>query len=308
MADLIASVVVPTHNRMDTLPEMLAALEAQQGAPPFEIVVIDDGSTDATHEFLTARRFGIPTRVLRQENRGPAAARNVGVRAASGRLVAFLGDDTIPEPGWLAAHVAAHRSRGGGDELAILGYTRWHPRVRTNPFLEYINEEGLQFGYRLIADPENVPFNFFYTSNVSLSRQSLLEEPFYEGFPYAAWEDIEVSYRLAAAGQRLIYEPRAVALHDHATTIHRFCARQEKVGYSAVVFYKLHPELGGFLGLGPNGPPPLPARGQRRREIVARVLQWLPVRLPNLWDTVLRFHYIAGLRRGWKTLHRPESS
>ncbi len=178
MAEPAFSVVVPTYDRMDVLPEVLDALEGQRGAPPFEVVVVDDGSGEATREFLAARRFAVPARVLIQENRGPAAARNAGVRAAAGRRVAFLGDDTVPTPGWLAAHAGAHEARGGGPELAVIGYTRWHPRVRTNPFLTYINEHGLQFGYRLIDDPEDVPFNFFYTSNLSLSRERLLAEPF----------------------------------------------------------------------------------------------------------------------------------
>jgi glycosyltransferase involved in cell wall biosynthesis len=300
VADLAVSVVVPTYNRMDVLPEVLDAIEGQRGAPDFEVVVVDDGSTDSTRAYLAERRFAVPARVLCQENRGPAAARNAGVAAAAGERVAFLGDDTVPTPGWLAAHARAHRERGGGPELAVIGYTRWHPRVRLNPFLRYINEYGLQFGYRLIEDPEDVPFNFFYTSNLSLARRRLLAEPFDEGFPYPAWEDIELSYRLAAAGQRLVYEPRAVVLHDHPTTIERFSSRQEKAGYCAVVFHRLHPELGSFLGVGPGGPPPLPPEPpQRRRERVARALQNLPVRTPRLWENVLRFHYIAGLRRGW---------
>jgi len=301
--DPMVSVVIPTYQRMDVLPEVLDAVESQRGAPPFEIVVVDDGSEDDTRAFLAARRFAVPARVLCQENRGPAAARNAGVRAAAGRWLAFLGDDTVPTSGWLARHMAAHGARGGGEELAVIGYTRWHPRVRTTRFLRYINEYGLQFGYRLIEDPDDVPFNFFYTSNLSLHRARLLDHPFDERFPYPAWEDIEASYRLARATppQRLVYEPGAVVLHDHPTDLSRFMARQEKAGYSAVVFYRLHQELGTFLGVGPDGPPPLPSiRQQRRRERLARALQNLPVRTPRLWEEVLRFHYIAGLHRAWR--------
>ncbi len=301
--DPVVSVVIPTYRRMDVLPEVLDAVESQRNAPPFEIVVVDDGSEDETRAFLAGRRFAVPARVLVQENRGPAAARNAGVRAATGRWVAFLGDDTVPTSGWLARHVEAHREHGGGPELAVIGYTRWHPRIRRSRFLDYINEYGLQFGYRLIDDPDDVPFNFFYTSNLSLHRSRLLEQPFDERFPYAAWEDIETSYRLARADppQRLLYEPRAVVLHDHPTDLARFMARQEKAGYSAVVFFRLHPELGSFVGVGPDGPPPAPsAKRQRRLERLARALQNLPVRTPRLWEEVLRFHYIAGLQRAWR--------
>jgi glycosyltransferase involved in cell wall biosynthesis len=300
------SVVIPTHDRLDTLPDVLAALEAQAGAPDFEVVVVDDGSSDGTGEWLAERRqrARVRLRVIHQPGRGPAAARNTGVAVAAGQWVAFLGDDTVPSPGWLAAHREAHRRRGDGGPLAVLGYTRWHPRMRLNPFLRYINEHGLQFGYALIDDPEDVPFNFFYTSNLSLSRALLLAEPFDLSFPHPAWEDIEAGYRLARRhGLRLVYEPAAVVAHHHPTDLARFAARQERAGYSAVVFHRLHPELGSFLGLGPEGPPPLPPVGRQRfLERLVRALQFLPVRLPTLWEEVLRFHYIRGLRRGWRDL------
>jgi len=300
MAGPEVSVVIPTHNRLPVLTEVLSALVRQEGAPPFEAVVVDDGSTDGTSEWLRSRTFDLALRVFTQENRGPAAARNTGVAVSAGRWVAFLGDDTVPAVGWLAAHRAAHRRHGDDVHLAVIGYTGWHPRMRLNPFLRYINEHGLQFGYALIRDPEDVPFNFFYTSNLSLSRELLLAEPFDLRFPYAAWEDIELAYRLKKRGLHMIYEPAAQVAHDHPTDLARFAARQERAGYCAVVFYRLHPELGGFLGLGPGGPPPLPDRAaQRRREGLVRALQKLPLALPNLWEDVLRFHYVKGLHRGW---------
>ncbi len=295
------SIVIPTFNRLDVLPEVLAAVEGQQDCGEFELVVVDDGSTDGTDEWLKSRTFNCPVRLLRQDNAGPAAARNAGVRVARGSRVAFLGDDTVPRPGWLAAHQAAHARLGGQPEQAVIGYTGWHPRMRLSPFLRYINEYGLQFGYQLIDDPDQVPFNFFYTSNLSLSRDMLLEEPFDTRFPYAAWEDIEASYRLFRQGLRLAYEPTAVTEHDHPTSLARFAERQEKAGYSAVVFYRLHPELGGFLGLAPEGPPPVPSRlAQWLLERLVRALQYLPVTRARWWERVLRFHYIRGLHRGWQ--------
>jgi glycosyltransferase involved in cell wall biosynthesis len=294
------SVVIPTYNRLEVLAEVLQALEFQQGAPTFEVIVVDDGSTDGTSNWLRNRTFRIPLRVLTQENRGPAAARNTGVIVAQGQWVAFLGDDTVPSGGWLAAHREAHRRHGDGSLVAVIGYTGWHQRMSLNPFLRYINEHGLQFGYALIQDPENVPFNFFYTSNLSLHRDLLLAEPFDLRFPYPAWEDIEVAYRLKKRGLRLIYEKSATVAHDHPTDLARFATRQEKAGYCAVVFYRLHPELGGFLGLGPDGPPPVPPGGpQQWRERLVRALQNMPVSVPKLWEEVLRYYYILGLHRGW---------
>jgi GT2 family glycosyltransferase len=297
------SVVIPTHNRLEVLAEVLQALEFQHEAPSFEVVVVDDGSTDGTSDWLRARSFNLPLRVLTQENRGPAAARNTGVAVAGGRWVFFLGDDTVPAPDWLAVHRQAHRLRGDDTHLAVIGYTGWHRRMRLNPFLRYINEHGLQFGYALIRDREDVPFNFLYTSNLSLPRDLLIKEPFDLRFPYPAWEDIEVGYRLKKRGMRLTYEPQARVAHDHPTDFARFAVRQEKAGYCAVVFYRLHPELGGFLGLGPQGPPPLPPEvPQRRREGLVRALQRWPLSMPKTWDETLRYHYIQGLHRAWAEL------
>ena len=320
------SVIVPTLNRMDTLPEVLEGLELQETEAAFEIVVVDDGSGPETVAFLAgwvegaqdaAKVSGPPRRMVRQLNQGPAAARNAGVREARGHLVAFLGDDTVPHPSWLQTHWRTHQevaadSLGALPEnlaaIGVIGYTQWHPRMKRTAFLDYINEYGLQFGYALIEDKDAVPFNFFYTSNLSLPRRFLLEEPFDQGFPYAAWEDIEVSYRLKKRGFRLLYRPEARVDHDHPTDLERFCTRQEKAGFCAVVFHQRHPELGSFLGLSAEGPPALPMRGPyRRKRALARGLQMLErvglnVTAGTLWEDILRYHYIEGLRRGWADL------
>jgi len=326
------SVIVPTFNRIDTLPEVLGALLGQEDVARAEVIVVNDGSELATSNYLdewsaglkSSPRRGWSVRVLHQENKGPAVARNRGVQAASGRIVAFLGDDTVPFKGWLRCHLAAHRrwvERGiDANLLGVIGYTGWHSRMRLNPFLRYINDYGLQFGYALIENPESVAFNFFYTSNLSVARSALLEEPFDAGFPYPAWEDIEVSYRLNRKGFRLVYESEAKVAHDHPTDVERFGERQEKAGYCAVVFFNKHPELGGFLGLGPEGPPALPDPDRNRRiwwlvRTLQRIMEswwwrWLPLRwsrtvpksISDLWEQALRYHYIVGLRRGWREL------
>lgn len=300
----VVTVVIPTYERMDVLPEVLDALGRQQEAPPFEIVVVDDGSRDATWSFLSGRVLAaqLPLVAHRQENRGPAVARNVGVQAARGELVAFLGDDTVPDRGWLAAHVRAHQRLSVAGPRAVIGYTGWHPRMSLNPFLRYINEYGLQFGYALIEDPDAVPFNFFYTSNVSLPRSLLIEEPFDEGFPYPAWEDIEVAYRLSRrCDLRLSYESSARTAHDHPTDFRRFCARQEKAGYCGVVFAQRHPELASYVGVGPDGPPPAASPPVVwALSTLAQGLHYLPLEMPRWWEHVLRLHYVRGLNRAWR--------
>lgn len=299
------SVVIPTFRRCDRLLSVLEALAKQQDPPPFEVVVVDDGSGDETPRRLSGFRPPYPFRCFTQDNAGPAAARNHGIREAAGRIVLFLGDDTVPEPALLSVHAAAH-AEGRAFPVAVLGYTTWPSGTRVSPFLHHINEYGLQFGYRLITDPDNVPFNFFYTSNVSLSRELLLSAGLFDtSFPHAAWEDIELAYRLMRRGMRMLYRPAAVARHHHAITFASFRRRQEKAGEAAAIFYAKHPELGGFLAV-----PQALALSDKPPGTFARLLPaWASLAerhaVPGsrrAVERVLKEDYLRGLKRG---LRRP---
>ena len=246
-----ASIVIPTYNRLQDLQRTMSAVRAQKIPPSieFEIIAVDDGSTDGTHEWLQSQEGRSDLVVLHQKNSGPAGARNRGVEAAQGSIVLFLGDDTVPQPGWLLAHLEEHRISGDSGGIAVLGYTSFPPE-NDSPFMRWINENGAQFGYQLIDTPSSVPFNFFYTSNISLPRAWLMRlDGFREDFPAAAWEDIEFAYRATKEGMNLRYQPRARTLHYHRIRARTFCRRQRTSGLSAAIFAGLHPELEGFLGV-----------------------------------------------------------
>jgi glycosyltransferase involved in cell wall biosynthesis len=269
-----ASIVIPTFNRLDQLQTVVAAVQRQDLPPEIdlELVVVDDGSSDGTADWLKTQAGNPGFKAIHQRNSGPARARNRGVEAASGDLILFLGDDTEPQPGWLGAHLEEHRLFGMPGPLAVLGYTSFSPDIES-PFLRFINEYGAQFGYLLIEDPRAVPFNFFYTSNISLPRSELLRlGGFREDFPAAAWEDIEFAYRAVADGLKIHYRPQARTLHRHCIRPRTFCRRQRTSGRSAVIFAKLHPELDEFLGF--NRSRRLTPLGRLRRSAL-----WLLVEL-----------------------------
>jgi glycosyltransferase involved in cell wall biosynthesis len=289
------SVVIPTYNRLAMLLRVLDALDAQRGAPPFEVIVINDGSTDDTDRAVSGRN-GIVYRA--QPNGGPGRARNHGVSLASGNVVIFIGDDTVPEPDFVAEHARIH---AGGDALtACLGYTGWPRGERVTAFMDYINDYGLQFGYRLIEDGAVVPFNFFYTSNISIDRQLLAEHPFDTTFPAAAWEDIELAYRLDKLGLKIRYNAKAVTRHYHPMTVDSFARRQYTVGKSGAIFYRKHPELGHFLGVHELETRPLANERQlgklRRGARLGERFRWLA--RPKVFETLMREHYLRGLRDG----------
>jgi GT2 family glycosyltransferase len=294
------SVVIPTYERPDTLFQVLEALGRQESPPSFEAVVVDDGSRDETSERLAAFPAPYSLRRLRQANSGPAAARNRGVREARGQRILFLGDDTVPEPGLLSVHARAH-DEPRAFQAAVLGYTTWPRERRVSPFLHHINEYGLQFGYGLIENPDSVPFNFFYTSNISLSRALLLEVGLFDTtFPHAAWEDIEIAYRMEKRGMRIVYRPEAVARHHHDISFASFRSRQRRSGESAAIFFAKHPELGDFLGV-PQ------ARAFRDGASLGASLRPVWAGLAERWelpggrravDRVLRDDYLRGLKQG----------
>jgi len=277
-----ASVVIPTHNRLGDLQRVVAGVEAQfaPGGRRPELVVVDDGSSDGTADWLSRETAAGRLRGLSQSNAGPAVARNRGAIAATGEVLLFLGDDTVPEAGWLLAHLEEHRLHGSvGRPLAVVGYTGF-PSADDTPFLRFINEYGPQFGYLLIEDPRRLPFNFFYTSNVSIDRAEMVRlGGFREDFPAAAWEDIEFAYRATRAGLGIRYQPLARAVHHHRIHPRTFCRRQRTSGRSAAIFARLHPELAGFLGV--DRARALP-RGQPLRRALLALAVGLGERVPGI--------------------------
>jgi hypothetical protein len=121
------SVVVPARDASATIGGLLEALAAQEPQPPAEVVVVDDGSRDDTVDI--ARAASIPVRLVRQSGEGPGAARNCGVAAARGELLAFTDADCRPAPGWLAAGMAAAQSAD-----LVQGPVRPDPAARSGPF------------------------------------------------------------------------------------------------------------------------------------------------------------------------------
>ncbi len=246
------SVIIPTWNRAATLEKMLRAWERQTPNDlPFEIVVVDDGSGDRTSELLAATK---PTRyslvVLRQENQGPAVARNYGLAAATGEWVLYTGDDIEPSPDLLKSHLDARKGMIS-DRWAVLGNISWSPDLELTSTMRHVDGVGAQqFSFHYMTDGDEYDYRHFYTSNVSASRKLLEEEftGFSKDFPAAAFEDAEFSYRLRRRGMRIVYRASARAWHHHAYDAPSFFARQMSCGKMGSVLIEKWPKTRRDIG------------------------------------------------------------
>ena len=274
------SVVIPTYNRQPILEKCLRSLE-QQVIPShspiegYEVVVVDDGSTDETIGWLRANAEALPhVRLFLQEHQGPAAARNLGVEQATGDTIIFIDSDLVVTEVFLQAHATAlveGAKRLGSDRLFTYGRV-----INTCNF----------------DDPTAEPFKvtdfsaaYFATGNVAIARHWLEQAGLFDTcFQLYGWEDLELGVRLKNLGLTLVKCPEAVGYHWHPpftlSQIPSLIDKEIQRGRMGVLFYQKHPTwdvrlmiqmtwlhrvLWGVLSLG----------GRLNERTLAPLLQWL---------------------------------
>ena len=227
------SVVIPTRDRATRLAAALEALSGQIIAPDrFEVVVVDDGSSDETPELLARppAEGGPEVRAIRLAGEGPAAARNAGWRAARAPLVAFTDDDCEPAPGWLDAVLRAAAARPGAIVQGVTGPIPREADRLSRPFARTRSIDG--------------PSPWFATCNIAYPRE-LLERlsGFDELFPEALGEDTDLGWRALEQGAQVEFAPGALVHHAVEDLgpggYMRFALR----GADAVYAFRRHPGL-----------------------------------------------------------------
>jgi GT2 family glycosyltransferase len=291
------SVVVPTFRRpalLDRCLRSLAAQTADQGR--FEVVVVDDGSGDQTAQVLETWRSRLPNLKswAQPANRGPAAARNRAVAESSASLLLFIDDDVVAPPSLVADHLALHAE--ADPKLGVLGRVDWHPDLRVTPFMRWLDRSGLQFGFNAFREGVVEPsYVAFCTANLSMRRQLFdAVGGFDERFPYPAYEDMELGWRLHPHGFRLEYRPTVLAYHAREIDLATFRRRTELVAKSAALLRRVHPKF-----------PVDEARAQhgwlrRRDRMTVRLRAWLSTgeRRRRLRERYFQAEIAEAYRRG----------
>lgn len=225
------SIVIPTYNRQKVLGKVLPALGHQTyPAEKYEIIIVDDGSTDDTEAFV--KSLDMPCRLAyrRIERRGPAGARNEGIRMAQGDLIIFIDSDLIVTEDFISSHVKAHKT----PRDIVHG-----PVIHTND-LENATSTKMK-----ITDISRA---FFATGNVSIRKDQLMAAGLFdEDFREYGWEDLELGIRLARLKMRKVDCPSCVGYHYKSSLSldHLPALKQKEIerGHTAVLFLKKWPTL-----------------------------------------------------------------
>jgi GT2 family glycosyltransferase len=229
------SVVVPTYNRRHQLERTLAGFAAQDGVDGLEVelIVVSDGSTDGTDDWLRSGSTPLEVRACSQPNAGPAAARNTGVAAASGELLVFADDDVVPAPDLVAAHV--RHQRAAGHDVVVIGPMLTPDDVELSPWVRW-EQHMLEKQYDAMARGDwEVSPRQFYTGNASVARRHFLQAGGFDA-SFRRAEDVELAYRLAAAGLRFEFAPDAVVHHYAERSFDSWLANAAAYGRNDVIF------------------------------------------------------------------------
>ena len=238
------SVVVPTYNRRATLQLCLTALSLQTlPAENYEVIVVDDGSTDGTEAFCRARAFPFgELRYLRQENAGAGAARRAGVAAARGKYLLFVNDDTVAAGTMLAEHLAVHL-RNPREKWAILGSFLPTEECNRHALSLWLQRSTFFFPQNALRPGQLCDAAFFVTCNLSVARQAVLDAGSFDPV-FRVGEDTDLGLRLAAKGYRVKYHPVAQAWHEHPKiTTEELLRRAQTYGPVHVTLFEKHPQL-----------------------------------------------------------------
>ncbi|MEM7727124.1 MAG: glycosyltransferase [Cyanobacteria bacterium P01_A01_bin.45] len=238
---MFLSVVIPTYNRKAILEKCLLALEAQELSTDsvvegYEVIIVDDGSTDGTLEWLKENRKEFPHVYPFQQNHlGPAAARNLGVEKARGDIIIFIDSDLVVTPSFLKSHIEAlqkGKERLGSDRFFTYGAV-----VNTCNFDNPTSEP-----YKIT----DFSAAFFATGNVAIPKHWLEKVGLFDtSFQLYGWEDLELGVRLKNLGLKLIKCPEAVGYHWHPAfsleQIPNLVDKEIQRGRMGVLFYQKHP-------------------------------------------------------------------
>ncbi|MCX7856654.1 MAG: glycosyltransferase [Deltaproteobacteria bacterium] len=238
----LISVLIPTYNRAHLLKKSLESLKNQSISKDlYEVVVVNDGSTDDTEWVSRSYSNQINLKYVFQENSGISAAKNLAIFVSEGPIILFFDDDDVADYNLLKEHLRFHNEYRL-ENFACLGYTTWHPSVHITPVMKYVTDVGqFLFSYNNLKDGQELDFTYFWGGRTSCKRSFLVKHGiFNQDFRYII-EDIELGFRLVSFGLRVIFNRQAKSFMIRQISYEQFCQRCERQGRALFLFSLLHP-------------------------------------------------------------------
>lgn len=231
--NLLFSIVIPTYNRPDRLCTCLEAIaKIEYPRENFETIVVDDGSKLPLDSIVFPFKPDLNLKLLRQENAGPASARNAGAAIATGKFIVFTDDDCLPTANWLSILATQFASNPQG---LIGGQT-----INALPENVYSTASQLLINYLYeYYNHDEATANFFASNNFALPVETFRSiAGFDTTFSLAAGEDREFCDRWLDCGGRLVYAPQAQVYHAHHLTLPTFWRQHFNYGRGAFYFHQ----------------------------------------------------------------------
>ena len=234
------SIVIPTRNRKFKLKQCLNSLFSQEyNKNLFEIIVVDDGSTDGTEDMLAnLSKSNFNLRFFVQQNKGPASARNFGVKQARGDIIGFTDNDCVLEKEWISKMVKGHMAQR--DIAAIGGFTEVDNCNIKAMISQFLSDGAIQ-----TAVNGNTKTIFFPTCNMTIKKE-YFNSGFNELFPLPAGEDLEFFWRLYKSGAQFSYRKDIRIFHDCHVNFSSFLKQAYMYGrgnYLVKYMHQDHPLL-----------------------------------------------------------------
>lgn len=244
MCNIEVSVIIPTFNRQPILRKTIEHI-CNQSFPndKYEVIIIDDCSSDGTVKYLENLRLPVKFIVLQNYNNlGRAKTRNRGIRIARGKYILMIDDDIWATENLIENHLKIHQEHD--KDIAVVGAVLASPEVLKTAINERCNDHHLWCFNEMKKYKNSLPYVFSKTANLSLSKSILLDIGlFNESFIYYGGEDTELGYRLKKNNIELIFAEKAIGYHYHNETVESLIAKELELGKSFVISRKLHPEL-----------------------------------------------------------------
>lgn len=310
------SVVIPTYNRVSLLRAALDALSVQTWpAEKFEVIVVDDGSSDQTAA-VHDEDFQFRIRYLRQENSGDAAARNLGARKSQADILAFLDDDVLVEPDYLSEIVRVLRS---SNNLIVVGNENSANSIGVTRF------QILHYQSNARSDVGNISFVELCSNSMSLKRMDYFTIGMMSGLGIAGsdmWCDVDFAYRASKKGFTVHRVKDARYRHEDriSESLRSYRERTREASSRAAALFQNHPDLSAHLPMfrdklpidWSQDPAPLMARKLTRKVLsspkLLSVMEWLLEKLERhfpktsllrpLYRWVVGGHIYIGYREG----------